>query len=118
MNLAKIYRGQSLPITFTLTDDDGNPLVINDLDDIWVNIFHKYSRISMETYQLTDTDITVVSSPNGQIKVILNDDDTDDCQTGIYTADIKTSETDADYAANTRYRSSRTDVFILVDSEV
>lgn len=116
--LAVIYRGQSAPIDITLQDDDGTPLNINTLDDIWVTIYHHTSKIVMETYRDSLGEITTIDAANGEIRVILNDDDTEDKQVGIYSADIKTSETDAAYKDNTRYRASSAQIFELRELEV
>ncbi len=117
MILETLHRGQSAPIDLTLEDSDGNALNIATLDDIWVSIYHDASLVEMENYQDTLGTITTVDAAAGEIRVILNDDDTEDKITGIYAADVRTSETDVAYAANTRFRAASGQVFILKNLE-
>jgi len=58
MNLDTYYTGESVPLTLTLTDKDGNAINLDSLDDITVTVFHKHSRVVMDTFTLTGGTVT------------------------------------------------------------
>jgi len=117
MNLETFYRSQSAPIDLTIQDENGIAINIATFNDIWVVIYHKSARTEMASYQDTLGTILTINALAGEISVILENTDTEDAPTGIYSLDIRTSETDVLYAANTRYRAARIDIFELKDME-
>ena len=114
-NLDYYYRGESIPLTLTITDKNGLAIDLDTLDDIEVKVVHKFSLIVMDTMTLTGGTVTKIDAANGICEVILDGTDTTGEQTGIYFVQIKTEETDADYTP-LRYRYGRADAFILNDS--
>ena len=106
------YTGESIPLTITITDKDGNAVDLDTLDEITITIFHKYSRVVMAIFTLTGLTVTKTDAANGVCDIILNGTDTTGEQTGIYCAQADTEETDADYTP-LRYRYGQTDAFIL-----
>ena len=117
MALEIFYRGQSAPVNLTLRDENLVPINLATFSDIWVVIYHKKSKVEMESYQDTIGDIITVDAAAGEIRVILNNDDTEEAPTGVYSVDVRTSEVDVAYALNTRYRASSADIIELKDLE-
>lgn len=111
--LDTVYRGQSHAVDFYLTDEDGVAINLATFDDIWVVCYHKYSKVQMETWQDSLGTVVTVDAATGHARVILNEDDTVDAQTGIYSLDVISEEPDVNYEDNTRYRAWSWDKFIL-----
>lgn len=114
-NLDYYFTGESIPLTLTITDRDGNAIDLDSLDDITVTVFHKYSLIIMATFTLSGGTVTKTDAANGVCDIILNGTDTTGEQTGIYCTQVDTEETDADYTP-LRYRYGQADAFILKQS--
>jgi len=108
------YQGESIPLTLTVVDDDGNAIDLDTLDDIEVKVFNKSTREVMNTFTLSGGTVTKTNAPNGVCDVV-NDGSTTDIRTGVYVAQVKTEETDADYSPK-RYRYGQVDAFILKQS--
>ena len=115
IDLDEYYQGESIPITLTLTDRDGNAIDLDSLDDITVTVFHKRSLIIMGTFTLSGGTVTKTTPASGILDVKLDGTDTDGESTGIYVAQVDTEETDADYTP-LRYRYGQEDTFILLPS--
>ena len=115
--LETFYRGQSAPVDLTLEDENGTAINLATFDDIWVVIYHKYSKVEMRSYQDSLGQVVTIDAAAGHCRVILDDEDTESAQLGIYSVDVRTEEPDVDYADNTRYRASSADIFILKNLE-
>lgn len=113
MALDKFEQGEDIYMEFELQIGG----VATDTDDfltIEVEIFHKFSRINLDTFTLAGGDVhKAAPTTDGIIWVIIPQSETDDAETGIYQFQITTTETDTNYPANTRYRRCIEDCFIL-----
>ena len=106
------YQGESIPLTITIKDDNGVVIDLDTLDDIEVKVFNKLTKTVMDTFTFVGGTVTKTDAVNGICDVILDGTDTDGNRTGVYTVQVMTTETDADYSPK-RYRFGQIDAFIL-----
>jgi len=108
------YQNESIPLTFTIVDEDDNALDLDTLDDIEIKIFNKFDKSIMITCTLSGGTITKTDATSGICDIIIDGTYTN-VRTGVYAAQVKTTETDANYTPK-RYRYGQADVFILNSS--
>ena len=107
-------RGESIPVTATLQDDDGGTFDTANFLTIAVKVKHKRNGVSLGSYSLAEETVTKESPESGgQITFICEDSETATPPTGVYEYQITTTETDADYEDSTRTRRFRGDCFYL-----
>ena len=106
-------RGESIPITATLTDGTNNLNTANFLT-IVVLVKHKYRSVSLGSYSLAAGTVTKESpTSGGQITFICEDSETTTPPTGVYEWQVTTTETNEGYEDSTRTRRFRGDCFYL-----
>ena len=115
--LDTVYRDQSYPLDFYLTDEDDVAINLADFDDIIAVVYHKFSKAVMETFTDSLGEVVTVDAATGHARVILNEDDTAGKQLGTYCLDVRSEEPDINYEDNTRYRAWSWDKFILKQLE-
>lgn len=93
-----IYRGEDKIISFTLTDGDDAPLIINDLTGIIVLLYHQHKVIARYSiHPLTGYGpITTVDSNGGIISLMLTAEVTRNAPLGKLRAEIKVRITPSD----------------------
>ena len=97
-------RGASIPRTITLTDGT-NALDTANFLTIEVKVRHRKWDTLLGTYTLADGEVTRESpTSGGQITFIIPADTTTDLPVGVYSYQVTTTETDADYEDSTRTR--------------
>lgn len=101
--MAVIYRGEDKSIQFTLTDANGDPLVINDLTGIIIFLWHQSTVLAKYNVDpgVPETlsgynPITVDDSAAGQISIKLAASVTRNAPIGELKAEIKTRITPSD----------------------
>jgi len=97
-------RGEDIYRSATLTVDSSAYDTANFLT-IEVVIRHRYTQVTLDTLTLADSEVTKESpTSSGIISFIVPRSVTSTAKTGTYEYEITTTETDTDYADNTRYR--------------
>jgi len=106
-------RGESIPVTTTLTDGTNN-LDTADFLTIVVKVKHKKYSVLLGSYSLAAGTVTKKSpTSGGQITFICEASETATPPTKVYEYQVTTTETDAHYEDNTRTRRFRGDCFYL-----
>ena len=71
MSIVKKYEGDDIKVTIRITDDDGNYINIDDLDELYVYIVHKTSKITLAQFSKAGAgDFTALQSSKN-IAVVL-----------------------------------------------
>lgn len=107
------YQGESIPLTITISDSDGNALDLDSLDAIEIKVYHKNTHVAIGTYTLAAETVVKTTPDSGICDIKINSSDTTDAMVGTYRLQTKTTETDTDYEDDTRYRFGQSDAFKL-----
>ena len=102
-------RGEDIPITVVCTDEDGAALDCDDFVTIVTKIQHKHLGSLLDRLSLADSEVT--ANGTSGITFIVPGSVTVSSPLGVYEYQLKTTETDTDYASNTRTRTFRGDCF-------
>lgn len=101
--MAVIYRGEDKSIQFTLTDANGDPLVINDLTGIIIFLWHQSTVLARYNIDPSDSStlsgynpITVDDSAAGQVSIKLAASVTRNSPLGEIKAEVKVRITPSD----------------------
>jgi len=103
-------RGESIPLTITLQDEDDADLDLANFDTIVVKIWHKHLRTELGRYSLADSTVTN-SDPtsDGEISLTVLDSTTATAALGVYQYQVKTEDADG----SPRFRTFVGDAFYL-----
>lgn len=92
MALPVIYRGEDKSILFNLTDANDDPLVINDLTGLIIELFLVNTPIGLFSVNALDgyNEIVVTDSAAGQVTIKLTQQQTRNAPLGTLKAEVKT----------------------------
>ena len=103
-------RGESIPLTITLQDEDSADLDLANFDTIVVKVYHKHLGTELGRYSLADSTVTN-SDPttDGEITFTILDSSTATAALGVYQYQVKTEDADG----SPRFRTFVGDCFYL-----
>lgn len=121
MTLTTLYRGEDHEEIITIENKSGAAINIATLDNIYIIIYNKNSRITVAQYsyvleagyeEISDYDVA-----NGQVLIRILGADTEDAQTGLLCIEYKYKLPDVAYTDGDFEGIKQYDAFILSDSK-